>query len=152
MSYRSPHRRAGLSGSVTMFMLIVMLAAAASGWIGPRVRADASPAAATMAAPQKLRWTLDDIHHLIAAIEESERNGFDTRRYGLAALRSELEQATELWGRPGTRQLDMLANSSALALANDHRSRAGLAPVTARDVDAVLAEGNLHSWLMGAGA
>lgn len=152
MSYHNPHRRAGLTGSVTMFMLIAMMAAAASGSLGSRDRDDPLPVTASASTPQKLRWTLDDIHHLIAAIEESEKGGFDSRRYGLAALRSELEQTTELWGRPGTRQLDALANSSAVTLANDHRGRVGLAPVSARDVDAVLAEGNLHSWLMATDA
>lgn len=151
MSYRNPHRRAGLSGSVTLFMLIAMLAAAASGSLGTRERAEASPAMGATT-PQKLRWTLDDINKLISAIEDSEKQGFDGRRYGLAALKSEMEQTTELWGRPGTRQLDALASSSALALANDHRSRAGLAPVKPRDIDAVLTEGNLHSWLMATGA
>lgn len=147
MSYRNPHSRAGLSGSVTVFMLLVMIAAAASGSLGPRERASALP---TMrpASSQKLNWTAGEIHSLIVTIEESERNGFDSRRYGLAALKSELEQTTELWGRPGTRQLDTLANSSAVALANDYRDRAGLAPVTTRELDAVLKEGNLHAWLM----
>jgi hypothetical protein len=151
MSYHNPHRRAGLSGSVTLFMLIMMLAAAASGSIGSRERANAFPAAAPAASAQPGRWSPDDVRQLIAAIEQSEKSGFESRRYGLAALQSELEQTTDLWGRTGTHQLDVLANTSALALANDHRYRAGLAPVAARDVDAVLAEGNLQSWLMAAG-
>jgi hypothetical protein len=149
MSYYNPHRRAGLSGSVTLFMLVMMLAAAASGSIGPRERANAF--AVTGPAAPATRWSADDIRQLIAAIEQSEKSGFEARRYGLAALQSELEQTTDLWGRTGTRQLDALANTSALALANDHRYRAGLAPVAARDVDAVLAEGNLQSWLMAQG-
>lgn len=148
MSYRNPHRRAGLSGSVTIFMLIAMIAAAASGSLGWRERAETLPVAMSPSAPQKLRWTLDDIHLLIATIEESERSGFDSRRYGLAALQSELEQTTELWDRSGTRQLDMLAGIAALRLANDHRDRLGLAPITARDIDAALAEGDLHARLM----
>jgi hypothetical protein len=152
MSYQNAHRRTGLSGSVTVFMLLMMAAAAGSGALAPRERAGAFPVKADIASQQRpSRWTADDVRHLIAAIEESEKSGFDSRRYGLAALQSELEQTTELWGRPGTRQLDILANTSALALANDHRYRAGLAPVAARDVDAVLAEGNLQSWLMAAG-
>jgi hypothetical protein len=149
MSYYNPHRRAGLSGSVTLFMLVMMLAAAASGSIGPRERANAF--AVTGPAAPATRWSADDIRQLIAAIEQSEKSGFEARRYGLAALQSELEQTTDLWGRTGTRQLDALANTSALALANDHRYRAGLAPVAARDVNAVLAEGNLQSWLMAQG-
>jgi len=151
MSYRNPHRRAGLSGSVTLFMLVMMLVAAASGSLDPRLRANAFPIAPPSAPAPAIRWSADDIRQLIAAIEQSEKSGFESRRYGLAALQSELEQTTDLWGRTGTRQLDALADTSALALANDHRYRAGLAPVAARDVDAVLAEGNLQSWLMASG-
>jgi hypothetical protein len=151
MSYRNPHRRAGLSGSVTLFMLVMMLAAAATGSLGTRERADAFLAATPATSAQPIRWAPNDVRQLIAAIEQSEKSGFESRRYGLAALQSELEQTTDLWGRTGTHQLDVLANTSALALANDHRYRAGLAPVAPRDVDAVLAEGNLQSWLMAAG-
>lgn len=149
--YRNPHRRAGLSGSITLFMLMMMAAAAVSGTFGPRARADAPPAAARIASAEQSRWTPADVRTLITAIEDSEKSGFEAQRYGLAALQSELDQTTMLWARSGTHQLDVLANTSALALANDHRNRAGLSPVTVRDIDAVLAEGNLQSWLMAAG-
>jgi hypothetical protein len=147
MSYHNPHRRAGLSGATTLVMLLVMLAAAASGALASRDDAGAFPAARSAFVERDSHWKPAQVRQLIAVIEESENNGFDPDRHGLAALRSELEQSSELWGRAGTHQLDVLARAAALSLANEYRGRAGQRAASADEVDSALASGELRSWL-----
>ena len=128
-------------------MLLVMLAAAASGALASRDDAGAFPAARPALIDQDIHWKPAQVRQLMAVIEDSEDNGFEPERYGLAALRSELEQSSELWGRAGTHQLDVLARTAALSLANDYRGKAGLRPASADEVDGALASGQLRSWL-----
>jgi len=146
MSTHNPHRRAGLSGAATLIMLLVMLAAAASGALASRDDAGAFPVNRAVR-DRSSQWSPADVRQLMAVIEESDRNGLEPERYGLSALRSELDQSTELWGRAGTHQLDVLAGTSALALANDYRARAGVRLATADDIRGALAAGQLRAWL-----
>lgn len=149
MSTHNPHHRAVSSGAATAIMLSVMLAAAASGALASRDDAGAFPVRAALAAPADLsgHWTPAEIRQLMAVIEESEKAGFDPQNYGLAALRSELDQSTELSSRAGSRQLDVLASTAALALANDYRERAHVRLASDEDVKGALASGQLRAWL-----
>ena len=151
MSYRDAHGPTGLSGgSATLIMLLAMLAAVSSGTLASRNRAGTLPLQPRIAAPVDSSWTPLEIGQLISAIEESQAYGLDPQSYGLAALRSELEQADAIWGRSATRQLDVLAHASALTLANDYRRRAGLPLATDREIEGARAAGSLRSWLVPA--
>jgi hypothetical protein len=149
------HRRAGASGIPTALMVIAMLAAATSGaWASRKpilpasAKAEAVPAVPAPA-PTGHSWTREEIVDLIAAIEQSRSDGLDPGQYGLAALRSELEQQSQLWGGTGTPQLDALAQTAALTLANDYRTRAGGSTASAGDLNAALNEGDLKGWITG---
>jgi hypothetical protein len=156
MSYRNAHRMNGSSpgglsgGSATLIMLLVMLAAVSSGSLASRNRAGALPLPPQMAESADSSWTPVEVQQLIAAIEDSKDYGLDPQSYGLAALRSEVDQANAIWGRSATRQLDVLAHASALTLANDYRRRAGLPLASDREIEAVRAAGSLRSWLVPA--
>lgn len=152
MSYRDAQRATGLSGSsATLIMLLAMLAAASSITLASRNRTSALPLQAQAAVPGDSIWTPVEVQQLIAAIEHSQDYGLDPQSYGLAALRSELDQADAIWGRSATRQLDVLAHASALTLANDYRRRAGLPLASDREIEAARAAGSLRTWLLPAG-
>lgn len=149
MSYRNPHASGGLSGrSATLIVLLVMLVTVSSGTLASRNRASALPLQPQTAQPADGSWTQVEIKQLIAAIEGANDYGLDPQSYGLAALRSELEQADAIWGRSATRQLDVLAHASALTLANDYRRQAGLPLASDREIEEVRAAGSLRSWLV----
>lgn len=150
MIYRQSHhsRRVAPSGIATMSMLVMMLTAAATGAFASHDRVPiVSVAAQTAEAPER-PWQPAQVRMLIATIEESEKRGFDPSRYGIAALRSELDQSTELFGRAGTHQLDVLARTAAIALADDYRRRLNARPVDAAELDAARRAGRLRSWLV----
>ncbi len=99
-------------------------------------------------APASYAWSPQQVRQLIVAIEEARRHGLDPADYGLAALRAELDLCEQLWNTPGSRQLDTLARTAALALANDYRRQAiRTAPVRPADLDAALGAGRVGSWL-----
>jgi hypothetical protein len=149
MSYRNSQRGSfRLSGGSTLFMLSVMLAAAASNAFMTRGGPAPVPALARAAEARERHWTLSEVRELITVIEGADKLGYDSSRYGLAALRSELDQSTSLWSRAGSRQLDILAQTSALALANDVRKRAGNTVALTTQLDAALDAGQLQTWLM----
>ena len=150
MSSYSHHRHAAISGPAMLVMLIVMLGAAAGGSLLSRNEPSAFTVTAPDAAVGEASWAPEEIQQLIGAIEASEAYGLDPDRYGLAALRSELVQASEIWERPGTHQLDVLAHASAVSLANDYRRQAGLGAVSEQEVEAARAAGKLRSWLVPA--
>jgi hypothetical protein len=99
-------------------------------------------------------WPPAQVRELIAAVEEARGHGLDPADYGLAALRAELDLCERLWETPGSRQLDMLARSAALALARDYRRRgAGQSrDVRPEELDAALAAGRLRPWLARQGS
>jgi len=80
-------------------------------------------------------------------IEHSRKDGFDPENYGLAALRSELEQSLAIWGSPHPRQLSVLAQTAALALANDYRRRGGGQTANVAGLHAALLRGSLSQWI-----
>lgn len=149
MAYRNSQQgNLRLSCGWALFVFSIMLTAAASNAL---TRHNSPPAAAITSRTsdvQERHWTLDEVRDLIAAIERSEKRGYDSSSYGLAALRSELDQSVLLWGRSGSRQLDILARTSALALANDVRKRTGADAVSREELNAALDMGQLPSWLM----
>lgn len=150
MSSHSHHHPSAISGPATLVMLLVMLAAAVGGSLISRNQASAFPAPDPAVATSRIRWAPNEVQQLIGAIEASEDYGLDPDRYGLAALKSELVQASEIWGQSGTHQLDVLAHASAVSLANDYRRQAGLTAVTADEVESARAAGKLRSWLVPA--
>ena len=142
--HRPRFPRSKLIGTVPVALLAGVLA----------IVAGSSPSTALeriAAAPeaQSYAWSLDQVRALIVAIDGSRRHGLDPAAYGLAALRAELVLCEQLWNTPGSRQLDTLARTAALALANDYRRRAvrGAAPVQAAELDAVLGAGRVGPWL-----
>jgi hypothetical protein len=95
-------------------------------------------------------WTLVQVQELIEAIAEARDHGLDPSDYGLAALRGEMELCRGLWRTQGSRQLDTLARSAALALASDYRDPD--APrhiddeVLASTLDQARRSGRLRQW------
>lgn len=149
MSYRNGQQgNLRLSGGWTLFMFSIMLTAAASNAVMTHNRAPAASMTSRASDVQERHWTPDEVRDLIATIERSEKLGYDPSSYGLAALRSELDQSVLLWGRAGSRQLDVLAQTSALALANDVRRRAGTRAVSQAELNGALDAAQLPSWLM----
>lgn len=149
MSYRNSQRvNFRLSGGSTLFMLSIMLVAAASNAFMTRSGPAPVPAMAQASESQERHWKLREVRELIGAIEAADKLGYDSGRYGLAALRSELDQSTSLWSRAGSRQLDILAQTSALSLTNDIRKSAGTAVASTTQLDAALDQGRLQQWIM----
>jgi len=145
VSRHRPHtQRSKLIGTVPVALLVAVLAAVAGS--SPSTASDRIAAAPEA---QSYAWSLDQVRVLIGAVEVSRRHGLDPAAYGLAALRAELVLCEQLWNTPGSRQLDTLARTAALALANDYRrlnARRG-APVAAAELDAVLGAGRVGPWL-----
>jgi len=137
---------ASASGAITLVTLLIMIMAAASGTLASRSpAATASGTAPIMADVQS--WDHAQVRELIIAIEHSRKDGFDPENYGLAALRSELEQSLAIWGSPHPRQLSVLAQTAALALANDYRRLGGRQTANAADLHAALLRGSLSQWI-----
>ncbi|MDB5663150.1 MAG: hypothetical protein JWN59_1488 [Sphingomonas bacterium] len=109
----------------------------------------ADPRVPTPPARAAFAWSLDQVRALIGAIGEARRHGLDPATYGIAALRAELDLCEELWNTPGSRQLDTLARTAALALANEYRrvAAAQRGPVQPAELDAALAAGRVGIWL-----
>jgi hypothetical protein len=148
MAYRKVQQGSSrLSGGSTLFMLLVIMVAAASNTLATRHRPAPALEAANRPVIHEHRWTPAEVRELIATIEHAEKLGLDPASYGLAALRSELDQSMTIWGRGGSRQLDTLAQTSALALANDVRLQTGTQTASAKDLDAALNAGQLPVWL-----
>jgi hypothetical protein len=125
-----------------------MIAAAALGVIAPApAPADPRPVAAVRRAPAAFAWSPAQVRELIVEIRSAGRRGFDPADYGLAALQAELELCEQLWNTPGSRQLDMLARASALALAADYRRRANAGPVSPAELDVALSARRVGRWL-----
>jgi len=138
---------ASASGAITLITLLIMIVAAASGTLASRSPAAAvSGTAPIMANVQS--WDHAQVRELIIAIEQSRKDGFDPEHYGLAALRSELEQSLAIWGSTHPRQLSILAQTAALALANDYRRRRdGRQAANVADLRTALLRGGLSQWI-----
>ena len=125
---RGGHRKQG--GIAAALAAITLSATAANAALRTGEAVTAPPAAAT-AAPRLHHWSAGQVRELIGLVEEARGHGLDPADYGLAALRSELEQSATLYRSTGSRQLDALARASAVALARAYRRRtpdeAGLA-------------------------
>jgi hypothetical protein len=108
-------------------------------------------------------WTPDQLGELIAEIKDSRRLGLEPKDYGLAALHGELDRRDGPSLAAGSVQLDRLAETSALVLAED-LSRLGMAdhgqfdwhaedrarePRLVAGLHAALAKGRLRAWLHG---
>jgi len=142
------HQPSNWSGGATLAMIFAMLLAAASGSL---LRADGGSPALAHRSAQSFSWSPSQVRELIGLIEESERQGFDPSRYGLAALQSELEQCALLWGNGRCNQLNTLSRTSALALAADYRKRqlhGHYAPVSEDQLEKALVNGQLRNWLI----
>jgi hypothetical protein len=139
VTIRRSHRR----------LVIASAAAALAGVAAIAAPASERPAGATVRAEAgAFAWSPAQVRALIAQVEAARRHGLDPADYGLAALRAELELAERLWNTPGSRQLDTLARTSALALANDYRRAArAAAPVSPAELDAALGAGRVGPWL-----
>jgi len=137
---------ASASGAITLITLLIMIVAAASGTLASRSPAAAvSGTAPIMANVQS--WDHAHVRELIIVIEQSRKDGFDPEHYGLAALRSELEQSLAIWGSTHPRQLSILAQTAALALANDYRRRGGRQAANVADLRTALLRGGLSQWI-----
>lgn len=106
-------------------------------------------------------WSTEQVEDLILGIEDARKAGLEPRDYGLAALRGELDRRGGPSLSAGSVQLDRLAESSALNLAED-LSRRGIADhgevdwhrhervhgaELIRALHAALAQGRLRAWL-----
>lgn len=147
MPTRSNHREhTSLLGAAPLGLLVAAMVAATAASPSP---ADPRPVAPTRHTAAGFAWSPGQVRELIGAVEQAHRHGLDPADYGLAALRAELDLCERLWNTPGSRQLDMLARASALALANDYRrhAAASAAPVSPAELDAALGAGRVGSWL-----
>jgi murein L,D-transpeptidase YcbB/YkuD len=75
---------------------------------------------------QPPHWSPDQVGELIAGIQDARSAGFEPKDYGIAALRGELDRRGGPSLAEGSVQLDRLAETSALTLAED-LSRRGMA-------------------------
>jgi hypothetical protein len=106
-------------------------------------------------------WSSEQVGELIAEIKHSRSYGLEPKDYGIAALRGELDRRGGPTLTEGSVQLDRLAETSALVLAED-LSRLGMAdhgqfdwhaedrvrePRLARALHDALAKGRLRPWL-----
>ena len=118
-----------------------------------------NPAPAKAEAPP--HWSTAQVEELITGIQDARKAGLEPKDYGLAALRGELARRGGPTLSAGSVQLDKLAETSALNLAED-LSRRGMADHgqvdwhrgervhSARLIDALhaaLAQGRLRAWL-----
>ena len=108
-------------------------------------------------------WSAGQVGELIAEITDSRGIGLEPKDYGIAALRGELDRRGGPSLAAGSVQLDRLAETSALVLAED-LSRLGMAdhaqydwhagervktPRLTAGLHAALASGRLRAWLHG---
>lgn len=106
-------------------------------------------------------WSPGQVGELIAEIKQSRSIGLEPKDYGIAALRGELDRLGGPSLSEGSVQLDRLAETSALILAED-LSRRGMAdhaqydwhaeerirePRLTAGLHAALASGRLRGWL-----
>jgi hypothetical protein len=143
--YRHRSKRSKMIGTVPVALLVGVIAClAVSSPSSAGERIPAAPRATAIYA-----WPPEQVRALIVAIDRSRRHGLDPAAYGVAALRAELVLCEQLWNTPGSRQLDTLARSAAMALANDYRRRGawGAAPVRAAELDAALGAKRVGPWL-----
>jgi hypothetical protein len=121
------------------------------------------PAPAPARAELPPHWSTAQVEELIAGIQDARKVGLEPKDYGLAALRGELDRRGGPSLAAGSVQLDRLAETSAVNLAED-LSRRGMADhgqidwraheprASARLVAALhtaLAQGRLREWLHG---
>jgi hypothetical protein len=106
-------------------------------------------------------WTPEQVGELIAGIQDARKVGLEPKDYGLAALRGELDRRDGPSLADGSVQLDRLAETSALALADDlsqhgradqsqfdwHTPPRAKSPRIAAELHAALAQDRLRSWL-----
>jgi hypothetical protein len=112
---------------------------------------------------QPPHWSSEQVGELIAEIETVRGVGLEPRDYGVAALRGELDRRGGPSLAEGSVQLDRLAETSALILAED-LSRRGMAdhaqydwhaeervrqPRLTAGLHAALTAGRLRGWLHG---
>jgi murein L,D-transpeptidase YcbB/YkuD len=108
-------------------------------------------------------WSSDQIQELIGEIQTARSVGLEPKDYGLAALRGELDRRGGPSLTEDSIQLDRLAETSALALAED-LSRRGMAdhaqydwhaedraaePRLSQALRTALATGRVRAWLHG---
>jgi hypothetical protein len=116
------HEPSGLKSILlVMVPLLILMLTIALLPLAQSVAAGPKPAK-TLTLSTRHVWTVDQVSILIAELMTVRKLGLDPADYGLPALRGELIQVREVLGASGSRQLDALADISALALASDYRA------------------------------
>lgn len=150
-----PHRR-----SSQLSLIGVILAGTVAAMIGSLASVSGPSMAEPLVRAERsgFAWSRSQVHELIEEIVAARAVGLDPSDYGLDALKGELVQTGELLGADGSRQLDMLADAAALALATDYRAGRSRdrqfdwhgAPSLAigrAELRGALARGRLRPWL-----
>jgi murein L,D-transpeptidase YcbB/YkuD len=111
--------------SSPLSLIAVIVAGMFAALIGPLAPAFSGPSIAeplSRAERADFVWSKPQVRELIDEIAAARAHGLDPSDYGLDALKGELVQTGELLEAGGGRQLDILADTAALALAGDYRA------------------------------
>jgi hypothetical protein len=142
MTKRDDGPKARGSAAVAL-VAAALLGSSADGALRSGSIISAPPVAKQLHAARHI-WSPEQVRELIRLVEESRLRGLDPDDYGLAALRSELDQSVTFYRTDGSRQLDALAHASAVALARAYRRQG---PVDDASLARALRTNGLRAWI-----